>query len=287
MHKCILKIFKFLRDFVYIFKIIAIFSIFIFFIFWAQNLASANWTFIKFFEPYLNACVNFCGYFYSGTTQVLNIFIKHSYVATFIMYCLIYAIAHFIIKGLEILENIYDDSRRLVKKTEEAMMNRSLQKSVEDKEKKIKQFKVYISTSIKKKFTHEKYDIDIQEQNKIMNKFIMEKTLANPTFFKEGFLYSFNDFSKIDDILDVLAKVLKAETPLDYYISIQTFGENLQKEQQDFENLIDTKISNKITILANTAFRYNYNTQQKYKTGQFGVYQKDGESFEVHIFDVE
>ena len=203
------------------------------------------------------------------------------------MYCLIYAIAHFIIKGLEILEDIYDDSRRLVKKTEEAMMNRSLQKSVEDKEKKIKQFKVYISTSIKKKFTHEKYDIDIQEQNKIMNKFIMEKTLANPTFFKEGFLYSFNDFSKIDDILDVLAKVLKAETPLDYYISIQTFGENLQKEQQDFENLIDTKISNKITILANTAFRYNYNTQQKYKTGQFGIYQKDGESFEVHIFDVE
>ena len=41
---------------------------------------------------------------------------------------------------------------------------------------------------------------------------------------------------------------------------------------------------NKITTLANTVYRYNFNENQRYETSQVGLFQKGNDCFEVHEF---
>ena len=44
---------------------------------------------------------------------------------------------------------------------------------------------------------------------------------------------------------------------------------------------------NKITTLADTAYRYNFNDICRYETSQLGVFQKENGTFEVHQFIVK
>ena len=287
MHKFTLNIFEYLKNIAHFLKILVIFIVVMFFIFWAQNLAGADWTFIDFIEPCLNSFLVKGKSLWQGELNVLNITIEYQYLGALVIFALLYVLAHLLGIGLEVCENVYKDGRNLIKKNEERLMNESLQKAVIQNEKKIRQYKLYVSTELKKKSLNSKNKINLEEQNKILNKFIMEKTMANPVFYNNGFLYSFSNIEKIDKVLDALKKILQTDSPINYFICIQVFGENPMIEEQELKDLISTKIPNKIIMTAKTSYRYSYNEEQRYKTGQYGIFQSNGKSFEVHIFDVE
>ena len=203
------------------------------------------------------------------------------------MYCGVFVLAHITILVLELAENLYNEGRVLVKRNEEKLMNQTLKRAVEKKERKIRKFKVYVSLSVKDKFMHPKYNVNLEEQVNIMNKFIMEQTFVNPVEYQGGFVYNFTNFNRVDDVLKVFTKILKTDSPFDYRICVQAYGEDILREDDEFNLLISTKIPNKIILTASTAYRYQYNPVQKLKTCQLGIYQKNGATFEVHFFDVE
>ena len=48
--------------------------------------------------------------------------------------------------------------------------------------------------------------------------------------------------------------------------------------------LIELKTLNKITTMADTVYRYKYNSVCRYETTQVGLYQKEDINFEVYEF---
>ena len=287
MHKFILKVFNFLKNSANFIKIVVLFCTVMFFLFWAQNLLKADWGFLNFIEPTFNSLLNVGTKISDEQISLSTEAFELKYFGVLLVFALVYGIGHILYIGFEFLEDLYDDSRRLIKKTAENKMNSSFRQSIEESEKKLKNYKVYITTSIKKKFAKSISDINLEEQNRVMNKFIIEKTLANPIKYKDGFLYSFANFENIDNILDVFHKILKSDAPLDYIICVQVYGEDEIKENEELDCLISIKLINQISMTASTAYRYKFNSEKKYKVSQEGLFQKDGKTFEVHVFDVE
>ena len=83
-------------------------------------------------------------------------------------------------------------------------------------------------------------------------------------------------------MLDVFSKLNQSKAPLDFLICLQIIESNTSVDE--LNTLIELKIMNKITTLANTAYRYKYNENQRYKTSQVGLFQKGENTFEVHEF---
>lgn len=169
------------------------------------------------------------------------------------------------------------------KKTEEAVLNKSLKEQIEAEEKKISKYVVTIHTEVKAKFSHKEINVDLKAQNEYMNKFIMEKLEIAPIPYEGGFMYSFTDFNKIDSVLKILFKVLHSTTPLDYSICIQA-GEQTPENIRQLNKLISLKHFGKITMAADTSYRYRYNETHRYQTSQIGVFQYGDKTLEVHEF---
>ena len=128
-------------------------------------------------------------------------------------------------------------------------------------------------------------DYDMNEQNQIMNKFLIEKTGISPQKCEEGgFIYTFESFEHIDEVLDVFSKLPESKAPIDYIICVQVLGADFRQEVLQLKELISLKMLNKITTLSDTAYRYSFNKNQKYSLSQLGVFQKPNGTFEVHQF---
>ena len=127
--------------------------------------------------------------------------------------------------------------------------------------------------------------VDLEEQNKIMNKFLIEKVGVLPEVFEGGYLYKFNNFSIIDEKLDVFFKLIESSTPLDYLIVVQAYQNNVKQAFGDLRRLISIDIKNKICMDSETAYRYSFNKDKKFDTVQCGVYQRDENSIEVVSFE--
>ena len=137
---------------------------------------------------------------------------------------------------------------------------------------------------MKPKFVHREYNIDLEEQKKIMLKFLVEKTNNCPEKFDNGYLFTFDSFANIDEIFDIFMKLPESKAPLDYIICVQIIGLDNRKEMEQLKTLIELKSLNKITSLADTAFRYQYNEVCNYEAIQAGLFQHNGKSIELHEF---
>lgn len=286
MHNLILKFFNYIRQFLHFLQIIVLFCMLTLFLFWAQNLTQGDWAILNSIEPFLNKLLDIGSSFTQESIDLFDTVFELKYLASFLILLIFYIVLSLAKKGTNLLENLYNNTRINIKQTKEKILNKQLKDSITSQEKKIKQYKIFIATSIKKRFNNSNFKIDLEEQNKIMNKFIIEKTGVNPIVYKNGFLYSFFNFDAIDNILDVFTKIKNTKTPLDYTICIQVFGTNVINEMVQLDKLISLDTKNKITIMADTSYRYKYNENKKYKTSQIGIFQSDSKNktFEVHEF---
>jgi hypothetical protein len=209
---------------------------------------------------------------------------EYKYFVALIILAGIYLLINVIEKLLEVLKEAWENGYRATKKIQEQMFNKNLQTKNSLEQKALKKYDIYISTTLKKKFSHLEKSINIDEQNIQMNKFLIEKTGASPVSYENGFLYSFEDFNSIDKILELFFKIINSDTPLNYYVSVRILTNKSLESEELFKKLISLKFENKITMTSETAYRYKFNDFHMYGTSQLGIFQKGDKTFETHEF---
>lgn len=284
MHQIILNLFSFLRSIVHFIRIIMIFFIMMLLLYWIQNLTNDFWAWTSFINPFLDFFLDIGKSISSGSINLFAAIFEFKYAIALIIFLAIYYFMNFITSVLYSLEETYCNSRQRIRKLEEDCYNKKLEVQNNIEQKKLKRFQVYIEGVIKPKFAHREYNIDLEEQNKILIKHLIEKTSINPQNFENGFVFTFENFNQIDIILDIFSALRKSKAPLDYIICVQVIGKDLFLETKQLKTLIKLKELNKIITLADTAYRYTFNEMNQYDVIQDGLFQKDGETFEVHEF---
>lgn len=284
MHKYVLAMFGFFKSFLQFLKIIIVFFILLHLLFWIENLTGNEMGFLTFFKPVLTAFVAAGKSFSDASLDLLGAKFEYKFFIAMILYIVLYVVDHFIYKLLNLIQDIYLSGYDQVKKYEEKAFNEQLAKTQNDEQTKIKRYNIYVATSIKPKFNRRGVNIDLDEQNKIMNKFLIEKLGVSPKVYESGFLYSFGNIANIDSVLNIFFKLLHSTAPIDYIICVQISGKDLVVENKQLLELISLKFLNKISTCADTAYRYSFNASQKYETSQLGLFQKGNDTFEVHEF---
>ncbi len=279
MYKIILKGFDVLKNLWCFLKLVSVFFVMILLLFWIQNLTNGNWQWLDFFTPFMNNLLSAGACICSVSLDLFGTRFELKYIGALIILAVVYYGMNLAIFLTNLMESGYKDSYALHKKAQEVQMNKELQSNIIKEEMSINKYVVTVNTVIKSKFSHNEIDIDLQKHNDIMVNFIESRLGVRPVMFAGCYMYNFNEFSKIDSVLSVFFEVLHSSTPLDYAICIQA-GENLSQ----LENLIKLRHFGKITMAADTSYRYRFNAIHRYQTSQVGIFQNGSGTLEVHEF---
>lgn len=279
MHTFILSCFKAAKSLWHFLKIVCVFCIMMLLLFWIQNLTKGNWAWMGFITPFLSNLLDVANGIYPVSFEFWGAVFEFKYVSAIVILVGLYYFMNLLTMLTALLEVGYSSTHYICKKTEEVMINQRLKEDIEKEESKIKKYTVTIHTVIKPKFSHKELKVDINEQNRMMLDFVEEKLGVRPLNFEGGFLYQFDDFNKIDNVLRVLFKVLNFKAPLDYAMCIQA-GDNIKQLQK----LIGLKHYGKITMAADTVYRYRFNAKHGFQTFQIGVFRSENSTMEVHEF---
>lgn len=278
------KIFEFLRNFVYIFKIFIVFCIMMHILYWIQNLTGDTWSWTSFINPILVPVINLASTINDGSIMLFEALFEFKFFIAIILYLVAYFTVNFVILSLNQFEDVYDNTTKAIRKFEEKKFNESMLKQNTDEQKKISRFQVYIELCKKDKLAHRSLNVDMEEQSKILVKHILDKTKMCPQKFENGYLYTFNSFEKIDEVLDVFIKLPESNAPVDFMICLEILDKSIAETTKRLKKVISLKVLNKIVTLADTVYRYNFNSTQEYETSQLGVFQENDETFELHQF---
>lgn len=284
MHNLMLNFFGFLRSCLKFLKVILLFLVVFLVMYWMQDLTQKTWEWYTPVAPFFKNLLNYGKDVSSESIMLFAAVFEFKYLVVMGFFGIIYLFVHLCFIGVNSLEEVYHSGRKMYKNYQEKSLN--LQFAVEQtfEQKKIKNYQIFVQTFVKSGFAHREYNINLEEQNKILIKHLFNKTGFSPNKYQDGFLFSFNSFDRIDEILDVFSKLNQSKAPLDFLICLQIIDSDNNASEEELNTLIGLKILNKITTLANTAYRYRYNENQRYKTVQVGLFQKGGNTFEVHEF---
>ena len=283
MKNFILKMFDFLKNSVKFLEIVIIFFTMLIILYWIQHLIGTEWVWLSFFYPILDSIIFVVEYLTPDSLFNTENYVQYKYIASLLLLAVIYFSIKYILITVEMLENIYINVTSKVKKIREDKFNNDLIKNQKNEQNLIKKYVVYVSSSVNDKKSYGQ-EVSLDEQNKIMNKFLIEKTSVLPEVFEDGFLYKFNDFDSIDNILDVFYKLLQSNAPLDYLIVVHAYKSDFNSEIENLKKLIALKLVNKMYLSSETSYRYGFNKNKKYETSQLGIFQKDDITIEVLNF---
>ena len=282
MHKSVLKTFEFLKSSTQFIKIVAVFCILMLLMYWIENLAGYNWSWLGFITPLLDSFINIGEIVSKGSIKLFAATFEYKYFIALVLFLTIYAIAHFMYMGLTMLEELYLEGRRIAKKIKEDKFNADLEHAHTTEQKRIKRFSVYIEPVIKQTLNQKLIKIDFDEETRKMNKYLIEKTGIAPKKFESGFLYAFTPFDDVDTTLKAFESLMCNDGLLDYIICVQVIDSG--KEIDRLKHLIKLRFVNKITAWSDTVYRYTFNKNCKYETSQLGIFQFDGYAYEAHQF---
>ena len=283
MHETILKAFSFFKNLTQFMKIVVVFCILMLLLYWTSNLAGFNWNWLGFITPLLDAFINVGKAISSGSIKLCGADFEFKYFMALILFLVLYLISHFSFIVICTLEEIYNNGRNLAKKFEEDRFNAELEKKNTLEQKKIKHFSIYIEPVIKNTINNKLVKIDLEEQARIMNKFLIDKTNVAPRRFEQGFVYNFSPFDDVDKTLDVFYSLFQNESPVDYIICLQVIDSGAEIEH--LRHLLGLKFVGKIVAWSDTVYRYTFNKDCKYETTQLGLFQRGDNTFEAHEFE--
>lgn len=279
LHKIILKGFDLLRSLWQFLKIVCMLCVILLLFFWVENLTNGNWQWMEFCRPYLENLLEVANSLCSLSFDIFGTVIELKYISAVLILTALFFGMNLAVLLTNLIEAGYKSAHYISKKTQELALNKKLKDDIEKEEKSINKYVVTIHTRVKAQFSHKEIVIDLDQQNKLMVDFIKEKLGLNPMLFEGGYMYKFDNYNKIDGVLEVLFKVLHGATPISYAICIQA-GDNMQQ----LKKLISLKNFGKITMAADTAYRYRFNVTHKYQTSQLGVFLDNDKTIEVHEF---
>lgn len=281
MHKIILLLFEIVKNVVQFISIFCSFLTTIISLNWIETIIHANWNWLNFIRPFINAILDFSNSIVSLSFDAFGTTFDVKYITAILLLILVILICRKILFRLVDLEIDYHNLHIKVKKHDEENFNKNLIKKFNDKERKVTDYMVLINTQWDKNYFKRESD-SLGEQNNLMNDFIYGQTGEKHSVFNNGFLYRFNNFEKVDSVLDVMFRLLSSKAPIDYSITIQV-GDDLHL----IKKLSDLKEFNKITMSAETLYRYNLNKNKRYKTQNVGIFQYENLTLEVHEFKEE
>lgn len=282
MHDFVLKIFGALKSFWHFMKIVCVFCIIMLLLFWIQNLTHAHWEWLGFITPFLNGLLDVANNIYSISFNIWGAEFELKYLSAVIILLTLYLVMNLLIILTCVLESGYKSTHFICKKTEELVINKNLKDRITKEEKKIRNYVITVHTQIKPKFNHKEININLDEQNKLMVEFLEEKLSKKSEEYDGGYRYTFDDFDKIDAVLEVFFKVLHSTAPIEYAICVQVLSG--QEQINELKKLISLKHFGKITMAADTSYRYRYNQFHRYQTSQIGIFQNGDKTLEVHEF---
>lgn len=278
------KFFGFLKSCVDFVKIVVLFCVMMLLLQWIEHLTGANWAWMNFIRPVLNFFLAIGESFSDSSVHLFNTVVEYKYGIAIIILFLLYFVANWADSFVDTLEDTGETVKRTINKNIENAYNKKLVEENTHHQKKINKYRILVITNLKKEFARPELNYNIDEQNIIMNKFLIEKTGISPERYEGGFLYKFGDFEQIDNVLKTFFKLTKSESPLDFVICVQVFGENINEETENLKKLASLQIKNKICMMSDTAYRYKYNAVHRYPVSQVGLFQKDNGTIEVHEF---
>lgn len=285
MHKIMLKFFGFLKSLAQFLKIVTIFCSLCLILYWIEDLAGFNWSWLGFISPLLNTFLEFGKMISDRSYNFFGAIFEYKYAIALILFFTLYYVINILQIGLDYLEDLYGDGRRLFRKIQEDIYNKNLEIKNNKEQAQIKNYQIFVAAYAKQKASHLTPDINLEEEIKNMNKYLIQKTGISPIKYGEGFLYTFNDFSHIDNVLPSFFNLIHSKAPLDYIICVQILPKELKGEFENMKKLINLNLSNQITTLSDTVWRYKHNETHKYRTIQLGLYKKNNDTFEVYEFD--
>lgn len=283
MHELVLKIFSFLKNLVKFFEIVLVFYAMLFILYWAQDLIGTTWYWMSFSFGIFDSVLALSKLILSQVVSNLASVPMLKYIVALLFFIFVYYINKRVYDFVLCLEDIYKNVRQKVKKFEENQFNKNLVKEQKNEQEKIKKFVIYVKTSVNNRRALG-LKVDLDEQNKIMNKFLIEKTGVLPEVFECGYLFKFNDFSLVDEKIEVFFKLLESSAPLDYLIIVQAYQEDFTKALDDLKGMILVDIKNKITMDSETSYRYSFNEGRIFESSKLGIYQKQEKTIEVMCF---
>ena len=280
MHKLIIWFFNNLNNIGQTLSLICSFLIMTTIIYWLEAIFNAHWVWLDFIKPVLDSVLNIANNILPFSIYLGETTLDGKYIIAVILLICVMFVLRYLIEKLNDLKFDYNNLHNKQKKIIENNFNANLKNTVISEEIKITDYAVLIKTKLHKKFTNSKDKFDIQEQNNIMNRYIFKKTNVNFELYNNGFLYKFDDFNKIDNILDVLFKIIESTAPLDYAICIQA-GNNMEQ----LNKLAELEYFGKIVFCADTLLRYKCNKSHRYGTQCAGIIQiSEDKTLEIHEF---
>ena len=286
MHKFILKCFEFFRSTLQFITVICMFIILLILLYWIQNLIGTTWFWFSFITPFLDGILNLAEQISSYSVSFFGAAFEMKYVVAIALVIIVIIITNVISNASHEVQRIYHNSHLIFKKISENSFNNKLQQNVEKQEKKLLKYSVTLKGKLKKKFAIDEFNANAEGINTQINQFIIKQLGLRPSdssFKKDDVCYiseyRFDNFNNIDNVLEILFKILKTQNYLEYAVCVQ-----IDNNQTKLNKLLSLNHFNKITMAADTAYRYTYVKNPKYTTTMVGVFQNGDDTLEVHEF---
>ena len=277
MHKFILKIFESLKNLENFLRMVCVFIIMMIALYWTMNLIGTSWKWMGFISPLLDAILDFVNGIWSFSFDFWGKTMEIKYFNAILLILIAIAALKGIGILIDMLQELYEDAYLQYKKTNEKIFNKNLEKAVEKDEKQRTRYMLYIQTRPARKYARKTLAVDMEEQNALMNKFLSEKLGVQPIETWEGVLYYLDNIDKVDKVIDVIFRQIHSPAPIEYFMCIQ-----VGDETKNLKALVGLQEWNRIIISADTLNRYKYNSSNRYRTSNVGIFQKEGSTLEVH-----
>ncbi len=248
--------------------------------YWIEHLTNDTFNWLNFIKPFFDPLLEMCDRIYSFSFNFFGAIFELKYLSVLLLIVAVSYILKLISGIVSLIETGYLKTRDAYKNSQENAINIMLQAETTQNELKLSKYTVVINTQLKKKFLHREIKVDMDKENKIMNDFITQKTGKVPLKYNGGFAYQFESFDKIDNVLDALFKVVNSEKAMiDCAVCIQ-----IEDNKTQLDELIKLNHFGKITIAADTAYRYKFNSSHRYGISQVGIFQTEDGTIEVNEF---
>lgn len=293
------KIFEIVRNSLHFVQIALIFFCFFMVTYWVFELAQAKW--IQFATPFFEVVKSITHLFYNRITDINGVTVDFSFlIATFAL-LLIVLILKSIIEQIENLEQKYDIMHEKIKKKQEDTFNTTLNKQYIESEAKNNKFLVLVQFDLTNIGRNAAYDKNLEQTtekkaNAVMSDFIesaTEEFRCPQTLTNENLLLYFNDFKKVDEIIEKLKQIINGikrkyieeKWQIDANLSIDAYAQagEIKPKVQKLVKINKLALGNKIACLSTFKHRYSLLENKKFNIEVEGLYKLTEAEEEVSV----
>lgn len=286
------KIFSVLVDLLGLAQITLVFFAFFTVLYWILDITKV--TIFQGLDPFFNSILDFVHQFYNSPLHVDDVTVDFSFMIFSLSMLLIVWALKPTIEFIQRLEVKYDIMYRNFKKQSEALFNSNLERAYVGMENRNKKFLILmkfvaVEADVEMSYQAKGEDEINAAQHEALNDFArgyMSRDIVQKKIVEGSLLLYFNDFSKIDSVLDDIqnhivnlkSRFRKNKWIINAIVGVEIYAEDTEIMDKYKKLRIVLKINNKHEILCLGSFKQRYLLVKdpKYALECKGVYNIDG-----------